>query len=158
MGFIERLSRENEERRRKLEEKGRLKREREVEHYRAEEKKDENRQRCLTASDFASLTQKLALTIGAKRYDLPDHISLFWDEYSLFLLDGNDYHRGKYIEIRAMDDWSIKVIGGFFGSTTLKKSDWFENRDIQEKALEKAYNHPVRYRSANSTPTERPSG
>ncbi len=48
----------------------------------------------------------------------------------------------KYIVIESRPEGTIVVHGGLFGSTTLPLSEWQDNPEIQEKALERAYKHP----------------
>lgn len=150
MGFIENLGRELEEKRKKSEAERRRSTQRrearDAERLAVEKMKLESKEECFAASDFPRLVKELADLIngstGVEDFS-HTHVFLFWSD-----TDGADYNnegeciRNRRVEIRAMEDWTIKVIGGLFGSTTLKKSDWYGNVEAQEKALEKAYRHP----------------
>lgn len=57
-------------------------------------------------------------------------------------LNGNGIN--KVVSIETTPDGTITIQGGLLGSTTLSKSQWSgsNGREVLEKALEKAYNHP----------------
>lgn len=54
----------------------------------------------------------------------------------------NDTMKNSRIEVKFTHDGRIEVIGDSRGSSTLDLSQWKNNPDAQEKALEKAYKYP----------------
>ncbi len=142
MRFIENLKGQFQAEELKKEERERRKWEQDKEALRREETERENRQQCLMACDFPHLMKELAEVLNDQRaIHNSAEIDKFYYYVRLYWFKEGD---GSFnmINVTAMADWTIKVEGNYWGSTTLKKNDWYGNKDIQEKALEKAFKNP----------------
>lgn len=64
-----------------------------------------------------------------------------------------DKAESKSIEIETDAEGTISFKAGFLGSSTITQSHWQRDRDVLEKALGKAYNHPKieRYKPTGSS-------
>lgn len=64
-----------------------------------------------------------------------------------YLLEGHSNYYSKYLVIEAKPDGTIVVYGlPLIGTSKLPLDKWTNNHDIQERALEKAYRHPLNYK------------